>query len=88
MDIIPLYVAIGAVPGALLRWKLGQCSSNINQKAIITIFINIIGSFTLGSVYSLTKNGVLNSKKSLMIGTGFCGSFTTFSTFRYHILLL
>ena len=66
MDIylLPLYIATGAVPGALLRWKLGQFSNNHNQKVITTIVINIIGSFTLGSVYSLTKNGVLNNNKS------------------------
>lgn len=84
MDIITIYVAAGAVPGALLRWKLGQLSNN-NQKVVTTIIINVLGSFTLGSVYSLTKSGILTTNKSLMIGTGFCGSFTTFSTFRYCI---
>ena len=82
MDILPIYVATGAIPGALMRWKLGQLSGSQNQKVVTTIIINIMGSFALGSVYSMTKNGVLSSNKSLMIGTGFCGSFTTFSTFR------
>jgi CrcB protein len=48
----------------------------------------MVGSFLLGSVAAspvATTNG-LTSRTKLMLGVGFCGSFTTFSTFSVDIV--
>ncbi|HBY67465.1 MAG TPA: fluoride efflux transporter CrcB, partial [Flavobacteriaceae bacterium] len=51
---------------------------------------NIIGSFIIGIVLGLAlKNNSVSQNTVLLVATGFCGGFTTFSTFAYenHIFL-
>jgi CrcB protein len=58
-------VALGAVPGALLRWWLTD-----------TLTANLLGCLVMGMVLGLSRN-----RPALMLvgGVGFCGSLTTFS---------
>lgn len=61
-----LWVALGAVPGALLRWALAN-----------TLVANTLGCFVVGA------SGLLDSpstRRMLLVGVGFAGSLTTFST--------
>jgi CrcB protein len=51
-----------------------------------TFIVNVIGTFVLGIMYGASS--VLDPKVMLFIGTGFCGSLTTFSTFSYDTLTL
>ncbi len=60
-----LIISIGAVPGALIRWKLQNY-----------ILANIIGTFVLGFLMGLP----FRKKRNLLLGFGFCGALTTFST--------
>jgi CrcB protein len=79
-----LSVSAGAVCGATIRWLISE-----NLKSIVpwdTFIVNVIGTFVLGIMYGASS--VLDPKVMLFIGTGFCGSLTTFSTFSYDILLL
>jgi CrcB protein len=47
-----------------------------------TFVVNIIGCFLIGLFYALAqKNNLLNPNSLLLLTTGFCGGFTTFSTF-------
>ncbi|MFB6340414.1 fluoride efflux transporter CrcB [Saccharicrinis sp. FJH2] len=52
-----------------------------------TLTVNIIGSFLIGIIYGLAvQNDWLTADLRLFLAIGFCGSFTTFSTFSYDII--
>ena len=67
-------VAIGSVPGAVMRW---QIAAHFHDKDVI---VNVLGAFILGWLVGLP----LRPKRQLMIGIGFCGSLTTFSSWMVH----
>lgn len=79
-----LCVAVGAVGGALLRHKVNSVSSKRGHTHWATMGINICGSFVLG--FTTAKASALTPRQRLMIGTGFCGAFTTFSTFSVDVI--
>lgn len=82
MQIIEIMIlAAGAIFGALLRYKLVESPLLIGGLQVNVLVVNILGSFILGvfSVVSLALN--LDAKYSLLIAVGFCGSFTTMSSF-------
>ena len=64
-----LLVALGAVPGALLRWQLGLYLADQNLVA------NSLGAALLGFSSGLPAA----PRRQLLLGIGFCGSLTTFS---------
>jgi fluoride exporter len=74
-------LAVGAVVGALLRYKLVESPVLLGGLQVNVLIVNILGSFILGafSVAALTFN--LDAKYSLLVAVGFCGSFTTMSSF-------
>jgi CrcB protein len=47
-----------------------------------TLAINVIGSFLLAVIVTLTMAGVVKPEWRIILGTGFMGAFTTFSTFE------
>jgi len=65
-----LLVAMGAVPGALLRWQVALHFDDQNLLA------NILGAGLLGFLAGLP----VAPKRQLLVGIGFCGSLTTFSS--------
>ena len=65
-----LLVALGAVPGAVMRWQVGAHLHDNN------LIVNVIGAFILGWLVGLP----LRPKRQLLVGIGFCGSLTTFSS--------
>jgi len=81
-----LLVATGGVAGALLRWKSGVLAAKYGLVPQTTVLINAAGSFVLGSTVQLVQGGAMSSKAALLIGTGFCGSFTTLSAFSVDIV--
>jgi len=74
-------LAIGAIAGAFLRYRLVQNPVLVGGLQVNVLIINVIGSFVIGlfSVAALTLN--LDPNYSLLVATGFCGSFTTMSSF-------
>lgn len=77
-----LLVAAGGAFGSLTRFLIGR---KISQKSrtdfpIGTFIINITGAILLGIVSSTGLNGNMYS----LIGDGFLGAYTTFSTFMYE----
>jgi len=74
-------LAVGAVVGALLRYIIVASPKTIGGLPVNVLAVNVIGSFILGlfSVLSLALN--LDSNYTLLMATGFCGSFTTMSSF-------
>ena len=73
-----LFVALGGAGGSVLRYLL----SNINTSFPWGTFaVNVLGSFLIGLLVGLMSKGVLSPEMKLLLVTGFCGGFTTFSTF-------
>ena len=84
------YVAIGSAVGGASRFAL---SSFIQQRAGVfpvgTLIVNITGSLALGFLlrYALGSTSVSAETRALLT-TGFCGGYTTFSTFSYETVKL
>lgn len=74
-------LALGAVVGAFLRYRLVESPFTIYGLPVNVLVINALGSFILGlfSVLSVAFN--LDSQYTLFMAVGFCGSFTTMSSF-------
>jgi fluoride exporter len=74
-------LVIGAVAGAFLRYKVVSSPMLLGALPLNVLVVNIIGSFILGifSVISIFWN--LDTKYSLLVAIGFCGSLTTMSSF-------
>lgn len=73
----------GGAIGAVLRYLVGQ--RLVHQRfPLATLVINVVGSFVLGLVtFAAASNEVV-----LFIGTGVCGSFTTYSSFSFETVRL
>ena len=86
-----LLVFIGGGLGSVLRFLLGKWLNNTENGIPFGTFIaNIIGSLLIGVILGYAaKSDTLNQNQTLLLATGFCGGFTTFSTFAYenHIFL-
>jgi CrcB protein len=84
-------VFIGGGFGSVLRHLLGEYFNN--QKDGIpygTFAANILGSLLIGIILGIAlKSNSLSNNQTLFLATGFCGGFTTFSTFAYenHVFL-
>lgn len=86
-----LLVFIGGGAGSVLRYIIGK-TLNSSQTGIPfgTFAANILGSLLIGIILGLAaKNETLTQNHTLLLATGFCGGFTTFSTFAYenHVFL-
>ena len=78
-----LLVAIGAVPGAWLRFRVvNHLEPMLPRRHWGTFGVNVIAAFALGLVVGLEQScGVAAQRLLLLLGTGFLGSFSTFSSF-------
>ena len=78
-----LSVAFGGAIGAIARYSIGNWTRARYGEGfpIGTLFVNVTGSFMLGVVVGLAMAGRLSPQGKLLLGTGFMGAFTTFSTF-------
>lgn len=73
-------VAIGGFFGAVSRFSVSNWLKKKYSSTfpIATLFVNLVGSFLLGLIIGAN----LESSWRLLLGTGFMGAFTTFSTFK------
>lgn len=86
-----LLVLVGSATGGSLRYitSLMIQSKNSTQFPWGTFLINIIGCFVMGMVYAMAaRNATTGSDIKLLLATGFCGGFTTFSAFAFENLEL
>ena len=86
-----LWIAVGAVAGASARYFLsGLIARNFSATLpYSTLLINVTGSLVLGFflVYS-TDRVLLDPRWRLLIAVGFCGSYTTFSSYAFESFAL
>ncbi|WP_416444146.1 fluoride efflux transporter CrcB [Leeuwenhoekiella sp. A16] len=86
-----LLVFLGGGIGSALRYLVGSWLNNPQNGIPYGTFVaNILGSLIIGAILGWAlKNNTLGSGAVLILATGFCGGFTTFSTFAYenHLLL-
>lgn len=80
-------VGIGGSAGALLRYLVGMVVGSPSFP-YGTLFVNILGSFLLGAITGYFMNRKRGAILHLALGTGFCGGFTTMSTFSNEALQL
>jgi CrcB protein len=84
-----LIISLGAIFGANARWIISRYAAKILGPVFPygTLFINVSGSFIVGffMIWSIERV-VLDPRWRLLIVVGFCGSFTTFSSFAYETM--
>jgi CrcB protein len=81
-------VGAGGAVGALGRVGLAQAwPSAAGSWPWATFAVNIAGAFLLGSLMAaLRRRGPISIPAYRLLGTGFCGAFTTFSTMQIELL--
>lgn len=91
---IVVAISIGAVAGACLRAAIylfiDGWSHNTRWPASppATAAVNILGSFALGLITGLSTDHMIHALVVAFVGTGFCGSLTTFSTYAFDTFTL
>ena len=74
-----LLVAFGGAIGSVCRYLLS--GMNVASWPWGTFAVNILGSLIIGLLVGLASKGIVSPEMKLLLVTGFCGGFTTFSTF-------
>ncbi len=86
-----LLVFVGGGFGSVFRYLLGKLANSESTGIPYGTFLaNVLGSLIIGVILGLAaKNESLSQSQTLLLATGFCGGFTTFSTFAYenHVFL-
>lgn len=81
-----LAVGTGGFLGAIARYYISQKWNKAasDRLPLGTLTVNLIGSFLLGFILSVSLNDIY----ILLLGTGFLGAFTTFSTLHKELFIL
>jgi fluoride exporter len=86
-----LWVSMGAVVGANLRFLVSRTSMRYISASLPwgTLIINVSGSFVLGFFMALTMERVMvDPRWRALIAVGFCGAYTTFSSYSFETFSL
>ena len=84
-----LVISIGAILGANARWIISRYAARVLSPTFPygTLFINVTGSFVVGFfMIWATERVLLDPRWRLLIVVGFCGAFTTFSSFAFETI--
>jgi fluoride exporter len=84
-----LFVIVGAAFGAPLRYLTDLLVRSRHDSVFPwgTLTVNVVGSLILGVIAAAVSAGAPSWILTLL-GTGFCGALTTFSTFGYETMRL
>jgi fluoride exporter len=85
-----LLVVLGGVVGAPTRYVTDLLVQSRHSSRLPwgTLTVNVVGSFVLGLVAALAAAGTAAGWVLTLVGTGFCGALTTFSTFSFETFRL
>lgn len=86
-----LLISVGAIVGANLRFLVGQLVGRLTHSNLPygTALINISGSFVLAFFLVWTTERVLADPRwRLVVAVGFCGGYTTYSSYAYETFAL
>jgi CrcB protein len=84
-------VALGGLLGSVARYWLSGAVQRLSGTSFPsgTLTVNVVGSFVIALVMALSlERGLLSAETRLFLTTGFCGGFTTMSTFSYETVAL
>lgn len=85
------YIAFGSAIGGVSRYLLGGFIQRLSGGTFPTgtLIINITGSFLVGLFYRYASESVaITPEMRAFLTIGFCGSYTTFSSFSYETIRL
>ena len=84
-----LWISLGAIAGANARYALSRWAARALTPAFPfgKLIINVTGSFLLGLFLAWTTERVLvDVRWRLLIAVGFCGGYTTFSSYAFETI--
>jgi CrcB protein len=82
-----LLVGLGGGVGSIARYLCQRAFGSwlLNPFPIGTFVVNVAGCFLIGLLHGMAvKTNILTPESRLLLTTGFCGGYTTFSTFAYE----
>ena len=86
-----LWISLGAVVGANLRFAVNRLAMKYLSASVPygTLIVNVTGSFVLGFFLVWTSERVLADPRwRPLVAVGFCGAYTTFSSYGYETVAL
>jgi CrcB protein len=83
---ILLLIAIGGAIGSVVRYIMGRAVQGLSGSGfpVGTLAVNIVGCFLIGVFVRFLLNSQTSPELRALLVVGFCGGFTTFSTFSYE----
>jgi CrcB protein len=88
---ILLFIGTGSFLGGVSRYLAARYIQNAMTSGFPygTLLVNIVGCFIIGLLFGLSEKGSISHNEwKLFLTVGFCGGFTTFSTFTLENLML
>lgn len=87
---IPVVVGVGGALGAVARWYVTDWVRHLTGAQIPwgTMAVNVLGSLALGFLMVWLQARAPSAQVRELVGVGFLGSFTTFSTYSYETVAM
>lgn len=83
-----LLIFLGGGLGSICRYAIGQNLTTESSFPVATLVVNILACLVLGVLLGFQLKANLQQNHSLLLMTGFCGGFSTFSSFSGESLKL